>query len=39
MWKKISGVGNSNDLESVKEAVRKARADFNDAMQHNYAKR
>ena len=39
MWKKVTGVGNSNDLESVKAAVRKAREDFNDAMQHNYAKR
>ena len=39
MWKKVSGVGNSNDLESIRSAVRQARAEFNDAMQHNYAKR
>ena len=39
MWKKVTGVGNSNDLESVRAAVRKAREDFNDAIQHNYAKR
>ena len=39
MWKHVSGVGNSNDLASVKAAVRKAREDFNDAMKQNYAKR
>ena len=39
MYKKISGVKDSGDLESVKAAVRQARADFQDAVQHNYAKR
>ena len=39
MYKKITGVKNSGDLESVKAAVRQARAEFQDAVQHNHAKR
>ena len=39
MYKKITGVANSNDLEAIREAVRKARGDFQEAAQHGYAKR
>ena len=39
MYKKITGVGDSNNLESIKAEVRRARAEFQDAVQHNYGKR
>ena len=39
MYKKITGVADSNNLEEVKAKVREARAAFQEAVQHNKMKR
>ena len=39
MYKKISGVKDSGNLEEVKAAVRQARAEYQDSVQHFMNKR
>ena len=34
MWKKLTGVHEDNDLETVRERARAARAEFQDMVHH-----